>query len=616
MSEFAEGLPRRRFLQQAVASAAALGAFGLAARAPANAVAGKRRLAMVGTGSRGIGMWGTPLVKDYADLLEFVGLCDINPDRSKVARELIGTTAPTFTDFEEMVRATRPDTVIVTTVDGVHAPYVCQAMKMGCDVICEKPLCTRADQARAIRDMQKKTGRDLTVTFNVRHSNSAMKMNVYGRNGQFRHPHCRVCAFKDRCAFHWDITASPRNMKLYVECEARDGYFRDACVFRNSVDIPDTMTVQIRYANEVLVNYSLNAAAPYEGQFVVINGSKGRIELRHDFPSPGRRSVEAEGRDAGRADEFAGRHRRVHVDRPEGAGADRRPGEAGLRWPELDTGPGLGHIHGSRRHAAKHEVNMNRIGIVTVMAGAFAVAASAQQAGHFLDQAVATELLRGAVAGQAVNALAQSADMQRSYVTGVIEQELAQEAARRGLTERVDVQQAMTRARHQILLQALQQDIGRHAVQPTDVEIQASFKKEKDRWVMPEAFKLDIFAADSSNATAVAALKAAAGMAAPDAAALKTAGARQLASGAGEAWVTEREIVPEVWKALPSLRVGEGRTFGVQSAVWLVRRVDARKAGPMTFEQAREQVRGALLQANQRAEWEAFVEKRRKALGL
>lgn len=259
---------------------------------------------------------------------------------------------------------------------------------------------------------------------------------------------------------------------------------------------------------------------------------------------------------------------------------------------------------------------MNRIAIVTVVAGAFAVAASAQQAGHFLDQAVATELLRGAVAGQAVNALAQSADMQRSYVTGVIEQELAQEAARRGLTERVDVQQAMTKARHQILLQALQQDIGRHAAQPTDAEIQASFKKEKDRWVMPEAFKLDIFAADSSNSVAVAALKAAAGMAAPDAAALKKAGARQLVSGAGEAWVTEREIVPEVWKALPSLRVGEGRTFGVQSAVWLVRHVDSRKAGPMTFEQAREQVRGALLQANQRAEWESFVDKRRKALGL
>lgn len=358
MSEFAEGLPRRRFLTQAVVSAAALGAFGRAVRTPARAAAGKRRLAMVGTGSRGIGMWGTPLVKDYADLLEFVGLCDINPKRAKVAQELIGTTAPTFTDFAEMIRTTRPDTVIVTTVDGVHAPYVCQAMKMGCDVICEKPLCTQADQARAIRDTQRKTGRDLTVTFNVRHSNSAMKMkelllageigeiyqanydeflnrshgtdyfrrwhaiqknsgtllchkashqfdelnwwidadpvevmahgrlNVYGRNGPFRHAHCRGCAFKDKCAFHWDVTTSPRHMKLYVECEDCDGYFRDACVFRNSVDIPDTMTAQIRYANNVLVNYSLNAAAPYEGQFVVINGSKGRIELRNYGQQP------------------------------------------------------------------------------------------------------------------------------------------------------------------------------------------------------------------------------------------------------------------------------------------------------------------------------------------
>lgn len=261
-------------------------------------------------------------------------------------------------------------------------------------------------------------------------------------------------------------------------------------------------------------------------------------------------------------------------------------------------------------------MNMNRIGIVTAVVGAFAVSASAQQAGHFLDQAVATELLRGAVAGQAVSALAASPDMQRNYVSGVVEQELAQEAARRGLVERVDVQRALMQARHQILLQALQQDVGRHVVQPTDAEIQASFKKEKDRWVLPEAFKLDIFAADSSNNNAVAALKVAAGMAAPDAVALQTAGARQLASGAGEAWVAERDIVPEVWKALPSLRIGEGRTFGVQNAVWLVRHVDSRKAGPMTFEQARDQVRSALLQATQRAEWESFVDKRRKALGL
>ena len=37
--------------------------------------------ALVGTGILGIGMWGRDVVGGYADVVEFVGLCDINPGR-------------------------------------------------------------------------------------------------------------------------------------------------------------------------------------------------------------------------------------------------------------------------------------------------------------------------------------------------------------------------------------------------------------------------------------------------------------------------------------------------------------------------------------------------------
>jgi hypothetical protein len=33
----------------------------------------KKKVAMVGTGSRGIGMWGRSVVRDYGDYIEFVG---------------------------------------------------------------------------------------------------------------------------------------------------------------------------------------------------------------------------------------------------------------------------------------------------------------------------------------------------------------------------------------------------------------------------------------------------------------------------------------------------------------------------------------------------------------
>ena len=45
----------------------------------------KRRYAIVGTGDRGSGMWGRGLVERYPELLEFVGLCDINPKRTLAA---------------------------------------------------------------------------------------------------------------------------------------------------------------------------------------------------------------------------------------------------------------------------------------------------------------------------------------------------------------------------------------------------------------------------------------------------------------------------------------------------------------------------------------------------
>ena len=35
-------------------------------------------------------MWGKSLVEEYGDLLEFVGLCDINPGRLSFAKEFMG----------------------------------------------------------------------------------------------------------------------------------------------------------------------------------------------------------------------------------------------------------------------------------------------------------------------------------------------------------------------------------------------------------------------------------------------------------------------------------------------------------------------------------------------
>jgi len=106
----------------------------------------------------------------------------------------------------------------------------------------------------------------------------------YGKNGNFRGKNCRNCAHTKDCKFYWDITKSQQLMDLYAANEQYDGYFRDGCVFRDDIDIWDKMSAQIKYANGVIVNYSLTTYSPYEGWRIAFNGKNGRIDTWQDIP--------------------------------------------------------------------------------------------------------------------------------------------------------------------------------------------------------------------------------------------------------------------------------------------------------------------------------------------
>jgi len=75
-----------------------------------------------------------------------------------------------YTDFDKMLDETKPDIVIVTSVDRTHHDYIIRAMEKGCDVITEKPMTIDERKAQAIIDAQRRTGRKLRVTFNYRYA--------------------------------------------------------------------------------------------------------------------------------------------------------------------------------------------------------------------------------------------------------------------------------------------------------------------------------------------------------------------------------------------------------------------------------------------------------------
>jgi len=129
-------------------------------------------------------MWGRDLVAGYDDVVDFVGLCDINPGRLAFAKGYIGVDCPTFTSFDELLSRSRPEYVIVTTMDSTHHEVITKAMDAGCDVISEKPLTTDEGQLQAVIDAQSRTGRKLVVTHNYRYSPHRQKMKQLLTDGR------------------------------------------------------------------------------------------------------------------------------------------------------------------------------------------------------------------------------------------------------------------------------------------------------------------------------------------------------------------------------------------------------------------------------------------------
>jgi predicted dehydrogenase len=160
----------------------------------------KKRIAIVGTGIRALGMWSKDVQQNYADKVEYVGLCDVNPGRLEYFKKEAGFTCPTFTDFEKMMKEVKPDTLIVTTVDSTHHEFIIRGMELGANIITEKPMTTDEQKCEAILQAEKKTGKKVTVTFNYRYSPHRAKIYELLRSG--------VIGDLTSVDFHWYLDTS------------------------------------------------------------------------------------------------------------------------------------------------------------------------------------------------------------------------------------------------------------------------------------------------------------------------------------------------------------------------------------------------------------------------
>jgi predicted dehydrogenase len=135
----------------------------------------KTTYAVIGLGGRS-SFFYSALATDFKNTTQIVAFCDVNQTRMDYANFQLNKQGypevPTYeaSNFNQMIHETKPDIVIVTTIDRTHHTYIVRAMELGCNVISEKPMTIDEDRCEEILNTIKRTGKELRVTFNYRYA--------------------------------------------------------------------------------------------------------------------------------------------------------------------------------------------------------------------------------------------------------------------------------------------------------------------------------------------------------------------------------------------------------------------------------------------------------------
>ena len=103
------------------------------------------------------------------DNVEMVAFCDVIAEKAEEAKATFGTEqAKTYTDYKELLCDPTIDVVHVCTPNKSHSFITIDSLESGKHVMCEKPMAKTTEEARAMVEAAKRTGKKLTIGYQNR----------------------------------------------------------------------------------------------------------------------------------------------------------------------------------------------------------------------------------------------------------------------------------------------------------------------------------------------------------------------------------------------------------------------------------------------------------------
>jgi predicted dehydrogenase len=139
--------------------------------------------------------------------VNMVGFFDIDPARAEKAKAEFGTEeSKIYTDYQELLANPNIDAVHILTPNSTHAPISIDALNADKHVMVEKPMASKAADARKMVEAAKKNGKRLSVGYQSRSSIEAQYLKKMIEKDELGHIYfARAVACRRRGVPTWGV---------------------------------------------------------------------------------------------------------------------------------------------------------------------------------------------------------------------------------------------------------------------------------------------------------------------------------------------------------------------------------------------------------------------------
>ena len=141
------------------------------------------------------------------DNVEMVAFCDIVKEKAIDAKEQFGTeAAKVYTNYKDLIADPSIDVVHVCTPNKSHSFITIDSLESGKHVMCEKPMAKTTEEARAMVDAAKRTGKKLTIGYQNRFRVDSQHLSKACQNGDLGHIYfAKAHAIRRRAVPTWGV---------------------------------------------------------------------------------------------------------------------------------------------------------------------------------------------------------------------------------------------------------------------------------------------------------------------------------------------------------------------------------------------------------------------------